>query len=92
MGGGRGGSGPERRRSRAARRWREMLVAEREAAALYSGLAESETGERAEILRELAEVELRSARIFRLPRFNSSVASTLPRVEFFVSMDLPDIM
>lgn len=61
MNGDRGGSKPERRRSQAAKRWREMLTSEREAAALYAGLAETETGERAEILRELARVELRHA-------------------------------
>jgi VIT1/CCC1 family predicted Fe2+/Mn2+ transporter len=38
-----------------------MLESERQAAALYQGLAAAETGERAEILRELATVELRHA-------------------------------
>lgn len=40
-----------------ARRWRELLASERDAAALYSRLSESETGERREILAELADVE-----------------------------------
>ncbi|HEY6794087.1 MAG TPA: VIT1/CCC1 transporter family protein [Kineosporiaceae bacterium] len=44
-----------------ARRWRDLLAHERDAAALYDGLAASETGERAEILRGLAEVERRHA-------------------------------
>jgi VIT1/CCC1 family predicted Fe2+/Mn2+ transporter len=44
-----------------AKKWRDLLASEREAATLYDGLAESETGERAEILRELAEVERRHA-------------------------------
>jgi vacuolar iron transporter family protein len=43
------------------RRWRELLASEREAAALYDRLAEAETGERSEILRELASVERRHA-------------------------------
>lgn len=43
------------------RRWRELLASERESAALYDRLANSETGERAEILRELAEVERQHA-------------------------------
>jgi VIT1/CCC1 family predicted Fe2+/Mn2+ transporter len=43
------------------RRWRELLASERDAAALYSQLAGAETGERAEILAELAEVERRHA-------------------------------
>jgi VIT1/CCC1 family predicted Fe2+/Mn2+ transporter len=42
-------------------RWRELLASEREAAALYSRLAEAETGERRQIFRELAEIELRHA-------------------------------
>jgi VIT1/CCC1 family predicted Fe2+/Mn2+ transporter len=54
-------TGTDRRLEQSARRWRDMLATEREAAALYDGLAESETGERAEILRELAEVERRHA-------------------------------
>ena len=44
-----------------AKRWREMLASERDAAELYEGLAAAEVGERAEILRELAEVERRHA-------------------------------
>lgn len=43
------------------RRWRELLASEREAAELYERVAAAETGERAEILRELAEVERRHA-------------------------------
>lgn len=43
------------------RRWRELLTSEREAAELYERVAAAETGERAEILRELAEVERRHA-------------------------------
>ena len=61
MSGERDSSPPERRRKESAKRWREMLATEREAAALYQGLAAAETGERAEILRELAAVELRHA-------------------------------
>jgi VIT1/CCC1 family predicted Fe2+/Mn2+ transporter len=38
-------------------RWRELLAAERDAAALYSRLAEAETGERAQAFRELAAIE-----------------------------------
>jgi len=45
----------------AARRWRDLLLSEREAAALYDGLAAAETGDRASILRELADVERRHA-------------------------------
>src|SRR6185312_8981418 len=43
------------------RRWRELLASEREAATLYDRLADSAGGERAEILRELADVERRHA-------------------------------
>lgn len=43
------------------KKWRELLRAEREAAALYDRLAAAETGERATILRELADVERRHA-------------------------------
>jgi VIT1/CCC1 family predicted Fe2+/Mn2+ transporter len=43
------------------KRWRDLLAGEREAAALYSLLAEAETGERQQIFRELAETELRHA-------------------------------
>jgi len=39
------------------KRWRELLASERDAAALYSRLAEAETGERQEIFRELATIE-----------------------------------
>jgi VIT1/CCC1 family predicted Fe2+/Mn2+ transporter len=44
-----------------ARKWRELLRAEREAAALYDRIAAVETGERAQLLRELADVERRHA-------------------------------
>jgi VIT1/CCC1 family predicted Fe2+/Mn2+ transporter len=44
-----------------AARWRELLAAEREAAMLYDRLADSADGERAEVLRELADVERRHA-------------------------------
>lgn len=44
-----------------ARRWRELLESEREAAHLYDSLADAETGERADVLRELADVERRHA-------------------------------
>lgn len=44
-----------------ARKWRDLLRAEQEAAALYDRIAAAETGERAEILRELAAVERRHA-------------------------------
>src|SRR3954471_24311403 len=56
-------TGRSERRSQAqsAKKWRGLLASEREAAALYDGLADGETGERAEILRELAEVERRHA-------------------------------
>ncbi|MFI9721886.1 VIT1/CCC1 transporter family protein [Streptomyces sp. NPDC052396] len=43
------------------RRWRELLRDERAAAALYERLARAETGERREVLRELAAVERRHA-------------------------------
>lgn len=43
------------------KRWRELLASERDAAALYSRLAQTETGDRREILTELAEVERRHA-------------------------------
>ena len=43
------------------RRWRDLLASEREAATLYDRLADSAGGERAEILRELADVERRHA-------------------------------
>jgi len=47
--------------ARTARRWRDLLASERDAAALYDRLAEGQGGERAEILRELATVERRHA-------------------------------
>jgi VIT1/CCC1 family predicted Fe2+/Mn2+ transporter len=40
-----------------AERWRELLASERDSAALYSRLADAETGERAEIFRDLAAIE-----------------------------------
>lgn len=43
------------------KRWRDLLVSEREAAMLYDALAQGVTGERAEVLRELADVERRHA-------------------------------
>ena len=43
------------------KRWRELLASERDAAALYSRLAEAETGERQDIFRELAGIELTHA-------------------------------
>lgn len=43
------------------RRWRALLSSERDAAALYSRLAEAETGERQEIFRELAGIERKHA-------------------------------
>jgi VIT1/CCC1 family predicted Fe2+/Mn2+ transporter len=57
--GGRPPSGSPDRAS--VRRWRDLLASEREAAALYDRLAEAASGERADILRELAEVERRHA-------------------------------
>lgn len=44
-----------------ARRWRELLAAERDAEALYSSLARTETGERRTIFEELAAIEHRHA-------------------------------
>lgn len=43
------------------RRWRELLAAERDAACLYSRLAEAETGERAQVFRDLAAIERKHA-------------------------------
>jgi vacuolar iron transporter family protein len=43
------------------RRWRELLASERDAAALYTRLAQAETGERQQIFRDLAGIELRHA-------------------------------
>ena len=43
------------------RRWRELLASERDAAALYSRLAEAETGERQQIFRDLSAIELKHA-------------------------------
>jgi VIT1/CCC1 family predicted Fe2+/Mn2+ transporter len=44
-----------------AKRWRELLASERDAAALYSRIAAGETGERRDIFEELAAVERRHA-------------------------------
>ena len=41
--------------------WRDMLASERDAAALYTRLADAETGEREEIFRELASIERKHA-------------------------------
>jgi len=43
------------------KRWRELLDSERDAAALYSRLAEAETDERRAIFQELAGIERRHA-------------------------------
>ena len=45
----------------AARRFRDLLAAERRSAALYTGLAEGATGQRREIFTELASVERKHA-------------------------------
>jgi vacuolar iron transporter family protein len=52
---------PNDTQSSQVRRWRELLASERDAAALYSRLAEAENGERQQIFRELATIELRHA-------------------------------
>src|SRR6266851_1394507 len=44
-----------------ARHWRELLAGERDAVALYSRIAEGETGERRKIFQELAAIERRHA-------------------------------
>jgi vacuolar iron transporter family protein len=43
------------------RRWRDLLAAERDASALYSRLAEAESGERRQVFQELAAIERRHA-------------------------------
>jgi vacuolar iron transporter family protein len=43
------------------RRWRDLLASERDAASLYSRLADAETGERQQIFRDLAAIELKHA-------------------------------
>jgi vacuolar iron transporter family protein len=48
-------------RKRQIRRWRELLASERDAAELYTRLAAAETGERSQVLAELADVERRHA-------------------------------
>ena len=47
--------------TKSVKRWREMLASERDAAALYSRLADVETGERRDIFHELASIELKHA-------------------------------
>jgi vacuolar iron transporter family protein len=47
--------------SSTVKRWQALLSAERDAAALYSQLADAETGERQRIFRELAEIERKHA-------------------------------
>lgn len=47
--------------SDSVKRWRDMLASERDAAALYTRLADAETGERRDIFRELAAIELKHA-------------------------------
>lgn len=42
-------------------RWRALLASERDAAVLYSRLADTETGERQQIFRELADIERKHA-------------------------------
>jgi VIT1/CCC1 family predicted Fe2+/Mn2+ transporter len=54
------GGGSDRRRS--AARFRELLVSERQSAALYRGLAAGSTGERKEIFLQLASVEDKHAK------------------------------
>jgi vacuolar iron transporter family protein len=57
------GAGPAEATPTAAqvRRWRDLLASEREAAALYDRLADAASGERSEILHELADVERQHA-------------------------------
>ena len=43
--------------TQSVKRWRELLASERDAAALYSRLADAETGERQQIFRELSAIE-----------------------------------
>lgn len=52
------------------RRWRELLASERDAAALYSRLADGDSGERQQIFRDLARIERKHAR-YRLSKPNS---------------------
>ena len=47
--------------TKSVRHYRDMLASERDAAVLYSRLAEVETGERQEIFRELASIEVKHA-------------------------------
>ena len=46
---------------KSAKRWRDLLAGERDAAALYSRLAEAEAGERQQVFRDLAAIERRHA-------------------------------
>jgi vacuolar iron transporter family protein len=52
---------PERADPGRIKRWQELLASERDAAVLYSRLAEAESGARRDILAELADVERRHA-------------------------------
>ena len=47
--------------SESVKRWQALLASERDAAALYSQLAEAESGERQQIFRELADIERKHA-------------------------------
>jgi VIT1/CCC1 family predicted Fe2+/Mn2+ transporter len=49
------------KKSNRAPRWRELLASERDAEAMYRGLAETEQGERRAIFEELASIEQRHA-------------------------------
>jgi vacuolar iron transporter family protein len=48
-------------RSEPVKRWRDLLSSERDAEALYSRLADAETGERQQIFRDLAAIEHKHA-------------------------------
>jgi VIT1/CCC1 family predicted Fe2+/Mn2+ transporter len=61
------------------KRWRELLASERDAAMLYTRLAEAETGERQEIFRELAETELRHAAHWTAKLEAAGAAVPVPR-------------
>jgi hypothetical protein len=47
--------------TQSVKRWRELLAGERDAATLYSRLAEAETGERQQIFRDLTAIERKHA-------------------------------
>ena len=69
-----------------AERWRELLASERDSAALYSRLADAETGERAEIFRDLAAIERTHAahwesRLLSVAADRLSVQTVLPLIE-----------